>query len=54
MTGFSQSAGDRIHLEGGDTVASTATSGQDTLLTLSDGSKILLIGIASVDNSYFS
>jgi hypothetical protein len=59
VTGFVQSAGDRIHLTT-DTVSnalahSTAVnSGQDTLISLSDGSTILLKGITSINSSFFS
>ena len=50
MVGFDQAAGDRIHLTGSDTVAvASATQGQqggaDTLITLGDGSTILLVGV---------
>ncbi len=59
VVGFEQSAGDRIHLTT-DTVAdalahsSQVNGGQDTLITLSDGSTILLKGVAHIDNSFFS
>lgn len=57
VVGFDQSAGDRIHLTT-DTVAdavahSTQVSG-DTLITLSDGSTILLKGITHINSSFFS
>jgi hypothetical protein len=56
VVGFSQPSGDRIHLTGTDTVATTTlvNSGQDTLITLSDSSTILLKGVTSVDNSFFN
>ncbi|HEY1798639.1 MAG TPA: calcium-binding protein [Stellaceae bacterium] len=56
VTGFDQSAGDRIHLAAGDTVATTTpeNGGVDTLVTLSDGSTILLKGVGHVDSSFFS
>jgi hypothetical protein len=49
VVGFSQAAGDHIHLATGDTVANTAlvNGGQDTLITLSDNSTILLKGVTS-------
>lgn len=56
VTGFSEAAGDHIHLTGGDTVANTqvVNSGQDTLITLSDNSTILLKGITSIDHGFFN
>jgi len=56
ITGFSQPAGDRIHLAAGDTVATLTpeNGGTDTLITLSDGSTILLKGVSHVDNSFFN
>jgi len=56
IVGFSNAAGDHIHLSGGDTVQTTAAvnSGQDTLITLSDGSTILLKGVTSVSSSFFN
>jgi Ca2+-binding RTX toxin-like protein len=56
VVGFDQAAGDRIHLTGTDTVATTTlvNGGTDTLITLSDNSTILLKGITHVDNSFFS
>jgi hypothetical protein len=49
VVGFDQSAGDHIHLAVGDTVASSTlvNGGQDTLITLSDNSTILLKGVTS-------
>jgi len=35
-------------------LASQATNGQDTLLTLNDGSTILLKGVTHIDSTYFS
>jgi len=56
VVGFDQAAGDRIHLTNGDTVATSTqvNGGQDTLITLSDNSTILLKGITHVDGSFFS
>jgi hypothetical protein len=55
---FSQSAGDRIHLTGSDTesyaVAHQVDSGGNTVITLNDGSTIHLIGVGSVDSTFFS
>src|SRR5271170_5463962 len=54
VVGFDQAAGDRIHLTT-DTVADAlanstqVNSGQDTLITLSDHSTILLKGVTHVD-----
>jgi hypothetical protein len=59
VVGFDQGSGDRLHLTT-DTVAnavahSTAVNGgQDTLITLSDGSTLLLKGITHIDNTFFS
>ncbi|HVH78632.1 MAG TPA: calcium-binding protein [Stellaceae bacterium] len=59
ITAFSQSAGDRIHLTT-DTVSNAlahttqVNSGQDTKITLSDGSTILLKGITTIDGTFFS
>jgi hypothetical protein len=59
VTGFVQSAGDRIHLTT-DTVSNalahstSVNGGQDTLITLSDGSTILLKSVASINSSFFS
>jgi hypothetical protein len=56
VVGFDQAAGDRIHLTNGDTVATSTqvNGGQDTLITLSDNSTILLKGVTHVDSSFFS
>ena len=60
VVGFSQGAGDRIQLSGGDTVTSAlahskqVNGGHDTLITLNDGSTILLKGISSVNSHFFS
>jgi hypothetical protein len=57
--GFSQADGDRIHLTT-DTVADAlahstqVNGGQDTLITLSDTSTILLKGVSAIDTSFFS
>jgi Ca2+-binding RTX toxin-like protein len=59
VVGFDQSAGDRIHLTS-DTVSNAlahstqVNSGADTLITLSDGSTILLKGITHIDSTFFS
>ena len=58
ITGFSQAAGDRIHLTT-DTAANAVANaqlvdgGQDTLITLSDHSTILLKGVNHIDSSFF-
>ncbi|MBV8779356.1 MAG: hypothetical protein JO032_20090 [Alphaproteobacteria bacterium] len=60
VVGFSQSAGDKIQLTGGDTAASAlahskqVNGGHDTLITLNDGSTILLKGISSINSHFFS
>lgn len=55
ITGFSQVAGDRIHLTGGDTVlASSGPVGSNYQINLSDGSKIVLVGVTSINASFFS
>src|SRR5262249_46600560 len=57
--GFDQATGDRIHLTT-DTVANAVAhstqvnGGADTLVTLSDGSTILLKGVTHIDSSFFS
>jgi hypothetical protein len=50
VVGFSNSGTDTIKLAGGDTVATSAlvNSGQDTLVTLSDHSTILLKGVTDI------
>ena len=59
VVGFDQAAGDRIHLTS-DTVANAVAhsaqvnAGADTLITLSDGSTILLKGVTHIDSSFFS
>ncbi len=59
VVGFDQSAGDRIHLTT-DTVADAVAhstqvhGGADTMITLSDGSTILLKGVSHIDPSFFS
>ncbi len=57
VVGFDNAAGDTIKISGtGHTVASTASQngGQDTLITLSDNSTILLKGVTTVNNGFFS
>src|SRR5665213_1924932 len=60
VVGFNQSAGDRIQLAGTDTVAHAladsrqVNGGHDTLITLNDGSSILLKGISSINSHFFS
>jgi len=59
VVGFDQSVGDRIHLTT-DTVADAlahstqVNGGADTLITLSDGSTILLKGVTHIDGTFFS
>ncbi len=59
VVGFDQSAGDRIHLTS-DTAANAVAhstqvnGGADTLVTLSDGSTILLKGVGHIDSGFFS
>src|SRR6267154_1118043 len=57
--GFSQSSNDRISLNGStDTISNVAgsavTSGGNTTITLSDGSHITLLGVSSINNSFFT
>jgi len=57
IIGFDQSAGDTIKLSGtGHTVASIThpNNGLDSLITLNDGSTILLKWVSQVENSFFS
>lgn len=58
VTGFSTAAGDTIKLNGIDTqayaLANAQSSGGNTLITLNDGSKILLVGISNIGPSFFS
>jgi hypothetical protein len=58
VVGFSQSAGDTIHLTGSDTtayaLANASSQNGGTLITLNDGSKIFLAGVGSVNPSFFS
>jgi hypothetical protein len=59
IVGFSQPAGDRIHLTTDTVTNALANStlvngGQDTLITLSDHSTILLKGITNINGSFFS
>jgi Ca2+-binding RTX toxin-like protein len=55
---FSQADGDRIHLTNSDTasfaIAHQTEAGGNTVITLNDGSTIHLIGITSVDTTFFS
>jgi Ca2+-binding RTX toxin-like protein len=59
VVGFDQTSGDRIHLTS-DTAANAlahshqVNGGLDTLITLSDGSTILLKFVNHIDNSFFS
>ena len=59
VVGFDHAAGDTIHLTT-DTVANAVAnsaqvnSGADTLVTLSDGSTILLKGVTHIDSTFFS
>jgi hypothetical protein len=59
VVGFDQAAGDRIHLTTETVTNAVANStqvngGLDTLITLSDGSTILLKGISHIDSTFFS
>jgi hypothetical protein len=60
VVGFSSGEGDKIQLGNGDTAsyavahASPTNGGADTLITLNDGSTILLKGIAHINSSFFS
>jgi Ca2+-binding RTX toxin-like protein len=60
VVGFDQAGGDRIHLTGTDTAAfavansTQVNAGADTLITLNDGSTILLKGVAHIDSTFFS
>jgi Ca2+-binding RTX toxin-like protein len=59
VVGFDRSAGDRIHLTtdtAADAVANAVpvNGGQDTLITLSDNSTILLKGVTSIHPNFFS
>jgi Ca2+-binding RTX toxin-like protein len=59
VVGFNQGSGDRIHLTT-DTVSDALANsqlvngGQDTLITLSDHSTILLKGITSINSNFFN
>lgn len=59
VVGFGERAGDTIHLTGSDTAAfalahsSQVNGGVDTLISLNDGSTILLKSIAHIDSSLF-
>ena len=57
--GFSQSSGDRISLNSATDNASTVTGtastvGGNTTVTLSDGSHITLLGVSSINTSFFT
>ena len=60
VVGFDQALGDSIHLTGNDTQSyalahtTQVNGGQDTLLSLNDGSTILLKGVGHIDGSFFS
>ena len=59
IVGFDQSAGDRIHLTTESVSDALGHSmqingGHDTLITLNDGSTILLKGVSHIDHSFFS
>jgi Ca2+-binding RTX toxin-like protein len=60
VTGFSQSAGDRILFPNETTtainnvVAAAQSSGGNTLITLPDGGTMTLIGIAKIDSTFFA
>jgi hypothetical protein len=60
VVGFDQSAGDAIQLTGTDTSVyavahqTPENGGQDTLITLNDGSTILLKGVSHIDSTFFS
>ena len=60
VVGFDQSAGDTIQLTGTDTSVyavahqTPENGGQDTLITLNDGSTILLKGVSHIDSTFFS
>src|SRR5262249_15952852 len=61
VVGFSQAANDTIHLTGAGNTAADAVqhskqvnNGQDTRITLHDGSVILLKGVSHIDTSFFS
>src|SRR5262249_21362040 len=59
IVGFDQSADERLHLTVGTVSnalahASATNGGKDTLMTLSDGSLILLKGVSHIDGSFFA
>jgi len=60
VTGFSQSAGDRIGFPNETTaaidsvVATAQTSNGNTLITLPDGATMTLIGITKIDSTFFA
>jgi hypothetical protein len=55
---FSQSAGDRILLNGlestNSVLASATTSNGNTAIAFADGSKLTLLGISHIDSSFFA
>jgi len=59
VIGFSDAAGDRIHLTT-DTISDAlahstqVNGGADTLISLSDSSTILLKGITHIDSGFFA
>jgi hypothetical protein len=60
VVGFSQGSGDTIKLGGSDTASfalvhsAQVNGGTDTLITLNDGSTILMKGVGHIDGSIFS
>jgi beta-glucanase (GH16 family) len=60
VVGFDPAQGDSMHLTGKDTQsyalahATQVNGGQDTLISMSDGSTILLRGVSQIDGSFFS
>jgi hypothetical protein len=59
VVGFDQAAGDRIHLttdSASDALACSkqVNGGHDTLITLQDGSTILLKGVSHIDHGVFN
>jgi len=58
ISDFVQSSGDRIHLASGSdpvsaVVGSAATSGGNTTITFHDGSQLTLLGVSSINASFF-
>jgi len=59
VVGFNKNEGDRIHLTSespSDAIAHSkqVNHGQDTLITLNDGSSILLKGVTHIDHGFFN